>query len=63
MAAELPKGEARWFYTFQDTVHTLWRLWSGVFEPLPYGDPYVAVVAMGVVIAVSAKLIFGRETS
>ncbi len=49
------------FYTFQNMVHTLWRLWSGVFEPLPYGDPYLAVVAMAVVVTVSAKLFFGEN--
>ena len=51
------------FYSFQYVVHTLWRLWSGVFEPLPYGDPYLAVFAMAVVVTVSAKLFFGRELS
>jgi hypothetical protein len=51
------------FYTFQDAVHTLWRWWSGLFEPLPYGDPYLAVATMAVVIVVSAKLFFGREPS
>lgn len=49
--------------TFQNAVHALWRLWSGVFEPLPYGDPYLAFVAMAVLIAASAKLFFGRESS
>ena len=51
------------FYSFQYVVHTLWRLWSGVFEPLPSGDPYLAVFAMAVVVTVSAKLFFGRELS
>lgn len=51
------------FHTFQNAVQALWRLWSGVFEPLPYGDPYLAIVAMAVVIAVSAKMFFGRESS
>ena len=51
------------FYTFQNVVHTLWRLWSGLFEPLPYGDPYLAIIALAAVITVSAKLLFGREPS
>jgi hypothetical protein len=51
------------FHTFQYVVHTTWCFWSGVFEPLPYGDPYIAVVAMAVMITVSAKLFFGREPS
>ncbi len=51
------------FFTFQHVVHTLWRLWSGVFEPLPYGDPYLAVGALAVIITVSAKLFFGHEPS
>ncbi len=51
------------FFTFQNAALTAWRLWSGVFEPLPYGDPYLAIGAMAVVIVVSAKLFFGREPS
>ncbi len=46
----------------QQTVLKLWGIWSGIFAPLPYSDQ-VAFGALMVLVAVSAKLIFGRETS
>ncbi|MEK9725864.1 MAG: hypothetical protein VW405_20595 [Rhodospirillaceae bacterium] len=32
------------FDVFQDQVTTVWYLWAGLFEPLPYGDPYIAML-------------------
>ena len=28
-----------WFF------HTGWEIWSSLFAPLPYGDPYIATAA------------------
>jgi len=50
-------------YTVQTSLTSLWHFWSGIFEPIPYGDPYLAIISIFVILAVSAKLIFGRETS
>ncbi|MFQ5764468.1 MAG: hypothetical protein ACE5GT_06030 [Rhodospirillales bacterium] len=51
------------FQAIQEAVQTFWTFWSGLFEPLPYGDPYLAFAALFVVIAVTAKLIVGKETA
>jgi hypothetical protein len=48
-------------YFTQQTILKLWGFWSGIFAPLPYNDQ-VAFGALIVLVAVSAKLIFGRET-
>ena len=44
-------------------IQQAWYSWSGLFEDLPYGDPYVAGATLFVLMAVVAKLTVGRETS
>ena len=36
--------------------------WSGLFEPLPYGDPYIASIVLFSLVA-AAKLFVGEETA
>ena len=36
--------------------------WSGLFEPLPYGDPYIASIVLFSLVA-AAKLFVGGETA
>ena len=48
------------FYAFKDSVHKFWGVWRALFEPLPYGDPYIASSALFVVIIVLIKLIVDR---
>ena len=47
-------------YLFQDSVLKFWGFWCGLFEPLPYGDPYIAASALFIVFVVSCRLITGR---
>lgn len=51
------------FFEIQNAVQAMWIMWCGLFKPLPYGDPYFAIIALFVVVAVCAKLIAGRETA
>ncbi len=51
------------FFEFQNAIQAMWVIWSGLFKPLPYGDPYFAIIALFVIVAVSAKLIVGREAA
>ncbi len=51
------------FYTFQNMVLETWGFWTGLFEPLPYGDPYIAIIVLFSLVAAAAKLILGRETA
>lgn len=44
-------------------VQKTWNVWSGLFEWMPYGDPYMAFATLIVMIAVVAKLAVGGETS
>lgn len=49
-------------YLIQNTVLKLWSIWSGLFSLLPYSDQFAAG-ALIVLVAISAKLIFGGETA
>ena len=40
-----------WFFD------TGWEIWSSLFAPLPYGDPYIAIVAAMMVIYMANKII------
>ena len=52
------------FYYFQNYVLKFWGFWCGLFEFVPFGDPYIAASALFVVFVVSCRLITGRgETS
>tara|TARA_Y100000294_G_scaffold27172_1_gene23020 strand:+ start:1512 stop:1664 length:153 start_codon:yes stop_codon:yes gene_type:complete len=48
---------------FQYMVLESWGTWSGLFEPLPYGDPYIATIVLFALTAAAAKLIVGQETA
>ncbi len=51
------------FYAFQNIVLGTWDLWCGLFKLLPYGDPYIATVALFVLVAMAAKMVAGGETA
>lgn len=38
-----------------------WDLWCGLFGLLPYGDPYGAIIALFVLVGMSAKMLAGGE--
>ena len=38
-------------------VATDWKVWSGLFAWLPYGDPYIAIVATLMVCYVAHRII------
>ena len=51
------------FYTFQNMVFETWGFWTGLFEPFPYGDSYIATIVLFSLVAVGAKPIVGGETA
>ena len=45
------------FHTmFLDT----WGVWSGLFAPIPYGDPYVATAVLLGAVAFVSRQMFGN---
>ncbi len=50
-------------YYLKRAVLEFWDGWSGLFAPLPYGDPYLSVVVLFVLVAVSAKFVSGLKNS
>ena len=56
-AAVLPKGETKMTYQFLNLLQGIWSSWTGLFKVLPYGDPYIATLAMVVVFAMTLKMI------
>ena len=50
------------FLKFQYLVFEAWGAWSGLFEPLPYGDPYIASIVLISLVA-AAKLFVGGEAA
>ncbi len=42
-------------------VQKTWNMWSGMFQELPYGDPYIAVAVLFVLLAMVAKMVAGGE--
>ena len=51
------------FYQFQHSIMGLWKSWAGLFDFLPYGDPYIAFTVLFVVVAVSFKFLCGSESN
>lgn len=47
-------------YMVENALTGFWNVWTGLFAPLPYGDPYVAAGALMVLIAMAFKLTVGR---
>ena len=49
------------FHTITNAIHwffdTGWEIWSSLFAPIPYGDPYIATVAAMGVIYMAIKTI------
>lgn len=56
-AVELPKGETDMVYLLRRAVLDFWDGWTGIFEPLPYGDPYISVFALVMVFLFGVKLL------
>ena len=44
-------------------IQRAWNSWTGLFDGLPYGDPYVAFATLFVLIVVAAKMVAGGATS
>ena len=42
---------------------TGWKVWSGLFAALPYGDPYLAIAGALVVVAIAAKVFSPSHSS
>ncbi|MDD9876266.1 MAG: hypothetical protein OXR84_02360 [Magnetovibrio sp.] len=51
-------------YTIESALRDCWHVWSGLFAPLPYGDPYLAGAALTAIILFLCMLIVsGRARS
>ena len=44
-------------------VLKFWNFWIGLFEPVPYGDPYVASMALFMVLVFACTYFFNEPTS
>ncbi len=51
------------FYNFKIIVLDTWDFWCGLFNLLPYGDPYIATFALVMLFAMAIKMIVGGETA
>lgn len=40
-----------------ETFLLLWNLWAGLFQAIPYGDPYLAVVGLFAVVLVAGRIL------
>lgn len=45
------------FYTFRSMVIEAWDAWGGLFNGLPYGDPYIAGFTLGLIVAITCKMV------
>ena len=41
-------------------IETGWDLWAGLFKAIPYGDPYVAAIAMALLFVVVDRIVRPR---
>lgn len=48
---------------FQYMLLTAWTFWCGLFKSIPYGDPYLAVFVMIVLVCASAKWVASGEAA
>ncbi|NQV47042.1 MAG: hypothetical protein HQ504_04595 [Rhodospirillaceae bacterium] len=46
--------------SFHTMIQDSWDVWSGLFSPLPYGDPYMASAVLLGAIAYISRQIFGN---
>lgn len=51
------------FFIFKSAVADAWGFWTELFAPLPYGDPYLAIIILFAIIGMVCKLLCGRETA
>ncbi len=38
-------------------IETGWDIWAKLFRALPYGDPYIAAIAMGLVFVIVDRIV------
>ncbi len=50
-------------YALTELVLSFWNTWTGIFESLPYGDPYISSAALFVLVVVAAKLISDKTSA
>ncbi|MDA0305094.1 MAG: hypothetical protein O3B76_02245 [Proteobacteria bacterium] len=48
-------------YQFQHSIMEIWSSWCGLFTFIPYGDPYIAFAVLCVLLAMSARILAGRD--
>ncbi|MBT3660905.1 MAG: hypothetical protein HOB37_16995 [Rhodospirillaceae bacterium] len=48
------------FFAIQTNIIQVWAMWSDLFSPIPYGDPYVAMTVPFVLIIVGFKWFFSE---
>ena len=41
-------------------IETGWDIWARLFKNLPYGDPYIAAIAMGILFVVVDRIVRPR---
>ena len=51
------------FYNFKHSVVVTWNLWCGLFDPIPYGDPYIATFVLVAIMAAAVKFFVGGESA
>ncbi len=44
-------------------IKTGWMLWAKLFSAMPYGDPWIAAVALGIVFVVIDRIVRPRNQS
>ena len=44
-------------------IETGWDIWAKLFSALPYGDPYLAAAAMGLVFVVVDRVVRPRPAT
>lgn len=57
-------GSIDWSAALQDRgLQRLWYLWVELFEDIPYGDPYIAAIALVATLFIITRLIMKLLTS
>jgi hypothetical protein len=42
-------------------IETGWDIWAKLFSAVPYGDPYLAAIAMGLVFVIVDRIVRPRQ--
>lgn len=50
------------FMSLKLLVLKFWAFWTGMFAPLPYGDPYLAYVALFMVLTMGCTLLVRQHS-